>query len=428
MTSLQLVTWKNNSLKSVFVLITLLSLQARADVETFFKETLGATGSIRAAAWDRDKSYTDARGYGVGSAWLTLRPQEVAGFKMYADGFVQGQDLAREEFSRADLRELYVEKSLGNFDFKVGRSIIIWGRADKVNPTDSLSVRNYKLLMTDDEDQRTGVFSTQVAYNLGNTRLIALWLPEWRSPVYPIPPLAGLILKDDRPDQHTDQYAFKIDQSGGSVDWSLSYFHGFNKLPDLVPAGTTPSGAIINFNYGKVDVIGADFATTYGEYGFRGETALTLTRDSSGNDSLVQNSTIYTVLGVERSFIENFNINVQVLHKHVLDYVNPDSITDQSVRMIAQQVALNSNQPVEDQFGFSLRPSYKMYNDTLEMETALVLWAHNTNSLIRPKVTYAFTDAFKGILGMEYYSGPQNSLFGRLQKTSSGFLELRYNF
>lgn len=436
MNYLRLVTLKNSKSLLAASLLTIaasfvspqMAWAQEDESPSFFKDRLGASGSLRAAAWNRDKSYTDTRGFGVGSAWLTLRPEEVWGVKLYADGFVQIQDATREDFSRVDLRELYIEKSFGDFDFKIGRAITVWGRADKVNPTDNLSVRNYKLLMTDDEDQRTGVFSTQMVYNWGSTRLIGIWIPEWRSPVYPIPPLAGILLADRKPDDVQEQFAFKIDRSGGSVDWSLSYFHGPNKLPDLQLVSAGPGGTVIGFDYGDIQVFGADVAFTWGEYGFRGEIAGTLTEDSSGQDPLVQNSQLYAVIGADRTVIENFNINAQVLYKHIFDHQELDSIANPAVKVIAQQIALNSNQDSENILGVSLRPSYKMYNETLELEVAFVSWFHNHNSLIRPKITYAFNDHFKGMLGGEFYSGPQDSFFGRLQPTSSGFAELRWNF
>ncbi|MBY0383575.1 hypothetical protein K2X05_00315, partial [bacterium] len=355
-------------------------------------------------------------------------PEEVYGFKLFMDGFVQGQNLSREEYSRLDLREFYVEKSLGNFDFKVGRAITVWGRADKANPTDVLTVRNFKLLMTDDEDQRTGVFQLQTSYNWQGYRFSALWIPEWRSPTYPIPPLSGIRIEDTTPQNRKEQIALKIDHTGGSVDGSLSYFKGNNKLPDLRFVRADASGVLIAFDYGDIEMYGADFATNIGEYGIRGEVAYTKTEDKDGNNPFLQNSQIYAVLGADRTVVENFNINIQYLFKHVMYYQSLSSLSLGPLQNLALQAAINSNQIAENQSGFSIRPSYKMYNDTLEFEVALVSWLEGWNSIVRPKITYAFSDSLKGIIGGEFYSGPDNTLFGRLQPTSSGFAELRWYF
>jgi len=47
---------------------------------------------------------------------------------------------------------------------------------------------------------------------------------------------------------------------------------------------------------------------------------------------------------------------------------------------------------------------------------------------IRPKVTYAFTDHFKGIVGGEIYYGPPQSFFGRLSRTSTAYAEFQIGF
>jgi hypothetical protein len=76
----------------------------------------------------------------------------------------------------------------------------------------------------------------------------------------------------------------------------------------------------------------------------------------------------------------------------------------------------------------ALRINYKAWNETLETELAAVVWLKNGDSAIRPKVTYAFTDRFKGILGGELYRGPAHSFFGQLNPTSSAYAELQFGF
>jgi hypothetical protein len=425
MMSLRRVLWKNSSVFFVALLFVVPTSFAESDS---LVDQLGISGSLRSSYWNRDKSYTDERGYTGGSAWLTLRPQDIYGFKFYADAFVQAQNISREEYSRLDLREFYVEKTVGEFDFKMGRAITVWGRADKINPTDVFTVRNYKLLMTDDEDQRTGTFQLQTTYNWQGYRFSALWVPEWRSPIYPIPPLSGVRIIDQTPRSKQEQMAFKIDRSGGSVDASLSYFKGSNKLPDLRFIRVDAAGVLIAFDYGDIEMYGADFATNIGEYGIRGEVAYTKTDDKDGDNPFVQNSQVYAVLGADRTIVENFNLNVQYLFKHVVDYQSLDSLALGPLQLLAQQGVINSNQIAKNQSGLSVRPSYKMYNDTLELEVAVVSWFEGWNSLVRPKITYAFNDSFKGVLGGEFYSGPDDTLFGRLQPTSTGFAELRWQF
>lgn len=414
-------------LRSSSALLFVLALQPQSLMAQLSMESLGASGSIRGAYWEKDKSFSSQRNYGVGSAWLTLRPEEILGSKLYFEGFLQGQNLGRQQDSFGDAREAYVEKSVGDFDFKVGRQIIVWGRADKVNPTDSFTTKDLTFLSSDDEDQRLGQFATQVAYNLGNYRFIGIWQSEWRETRFPVQAPSGVVLQQTRPDGSQNQFGLKLDSSGGEVDWSISYFSGFNRTPDIkiISLG---SPTVLGFDYGHTRVVGSDFSTTLGSYGVRGEISYAKTQDTRGDNPLQQNSTINAVLGADRTVVENLNINVQALYRHVEDFVDPGSISDPNSRNLASTLARISNQKYRDQFGVSLRPSYKALNDTLELEVAFVSWQRNGDSLIRPKATYAATDLVKVIVGAEFYDGPRDTFFGQLKDVSSFFAEVRYLF
>src|SRR5258708_5909980 len=152
------------------------------------QDILGLSGTVRAADFSKDKSFSDQAGYAVASIWATATPPDFWGIKTYFDGRVQGQDLTRNSEVSWDLREAYAQTTLGDLDIRTGRQITVWGRADKVNPTDSWSTPDLTLLAPNDDDQRLGVASLQATWNAGPYRAIALWQPEWREPVLPLPP------------------------------------------------------------------------------------------------------------------------------------------------------------------------------------------------------------------------------------------------
>ncbi|MFZ4404023.1 MAG: hypothetical protein ACOYOK_07975 [Pseudobdellovibrionaceae bacterium] len=433
------VHWKNNSCfyrsLAVFLFFLLVHpfwVQAQeGDLQSSnikkIWEKLGASGSLRSSYWQKDKSFSQQKDFTVGSAWLSLRPEDWQGYKFFAEGFIQGQDFSRSNYADADLREAYIEKSWKDFDFKVGRAITVWGRADKVNPTDQLSVKNLQRLLVDDEESRMGLLTVQTVYNSDNTRWIFLWIPEWRSPVYPIAPIRGIELQDTKPDLNNPQWAVKMDQSGNSVDWSLSYFDGYSKTPDLSVLSANAGGTTLGLQYGRVKVYGADLATNVGDYGLRGEVAYTKTNDTDGTNYLLANSNVYAVLGADRSFMEHLNINAQLLYRHIDQFQDPAG-ANSSLQTVAMQQAVNTSQQFKDQTGLSLRPSYKALNDTLELEVAYVTWFNKNNSLLRPKINYAWSDHLRTSLGGEYYNGPADSFFGRLQDVSSAYFELKLLF
>ena len=388
-------------------------------------EVLSPSVSLRGAYWSEDKRSTADQNFVEGSAWLTLRPQEFLGTRSAFDGYVSGEDLTRNSNAHVEIREAYLDRAFGPVDVRMGRQVIVWGRADKLNPTDSIGVKNLKRLMTDDEDQRLGLFAASFTYNLGDFRLSLVSVPEWRSPVFPVVPLAGITLSDQTPDHPERQFGVKWDRSGGDVDYSVSYFRGISKIPDLKLVSSGANGTELALVYHRVQVLGGDFATSVGSWGLRGESAWTITEDPQGLDPLTQNSTLVSVFGVERSLIENLSLNAQVLNRIVFNYSDPSELSNAAVRTLAISAATNSQQLNQVNHGLSLRPNWKLMNETLELELAWVRWFSSHDQILRPKATYAVSDRLKAILGAELYSGKADAYLGRLKDNSSVFGELR---
>jgi len=437
------MTYSRHVLWTVRVALALISLAAQTAMgdplpgphsaepeRSLMKDILGLSGSVRADYFSKDKSFSGKTGYAVGSVWATAVPQEVAGIRTYFDARLQGQDLTRGSRVSSDLREAYAQTALGNFDLRVGRQITVWGRADKVNPTDAWSTRNYTLLVPNDEDQRLGVASLQGTWNLGAYRVIGLWQPEWRSPVLPIPPLPpGISLQNIAPTRPAGQFGIKLDHSGEGVDWSVSYARSINRTPDLaIVSQGLPAGTSVAPLYRHVEVIGADAAVPVGQYGLRAEIAYTKTGNRGGNDPFAQNNNVFAVFGVERTFIGELNVNAQYLYRRTFDLRDPDPNAAPDIRLLTLEERVLSNQLATNTHGASLRINYKAWNETLEMELAGVVWFKNGDTAIRPKVTYAFTDRLKVILGGEIYRGPGRSFFGQLNPTSTAYAELQFGF
>ena len=360
---------------------------------------------------------------------MTAKPREWEGIRTYFDGRVQGQNLTRSSDLKWEVREGYAETSLGSLDIRAGRQIIVWGRADKVNPTDVWSSRDYKLLVTDDEDQRLGASAVQLTWNSGIYHLIGIWQPEWRTPVYPVPPLApGFSVQSLDPRGATDQLGLKLDHSGEGVDWSISYAHTLDSTPDLSILSSGVNGTLLGLKFQSVDTVGGDFSVPVGEYGLRGEIAHSQTHNEGGNDPLTHKRNLFAVLGIERTFGGEFNVNAQYLYKRVFNFQDPATLSDPLMAGLAEQENVLSNQLAPNMHGASLRFDDKLLNETLEIETAAVLWSPRGGYALRPKVSYAFSDRIKGILGGQIYGGSHDSSFGELKGGSTAFAEVRLGF
>lgn len=407
--------------------IILSSHQAFSESE-FLNEALGLSGSLRSAYFGEDKSFDQKENFGVLSSWVELKPKEVLGVRTYFSGRLQEEDATRKSYLTGDVREAFAEISEGPLDFRLGRQIVVWGRGDKINPTDVLSVRNYRLLVTDDEDQRTGQFGVQAIYNFGNLRGIAIWQPEWRSPEYPIAPLpASVSLGEKEPSNAAEQFALKLDRTADDLDFSISYAEVIDRNPDLLLSPSAPSAPIdLSLHYQKIQMMGFDFAKNLGRFGLRGEAAYSKTKDENGDDPLVKNSHVHSVLGIDRTFFGDLNINAQYIYRHVLDYKSSSEISDPNLRYLARQLEILSNQRSRSHHSGSLRMNYKLWNERLESELTLVGWFND--GLIKPKLIYSISDEWRAIVGAEMYRGKDDGFFGRLKSLSGLFAELRWLF
>ncbi len=426
-------TWNGNKAFALaFLTATCLSAFAEPEAETSLAkkvtDTLSPAGSIRLAWFDHDAQFSGKRSLLVPAVWLSLRPKEWAGVRTYAEARAIAPDLRTSNQVLFDLREAYAETSLGPLDIRAGRQVIVWGRADKLNPTDTLTTKSLTLLTTDDEEQRLGISSLAVTYNWNSFRLTGVWQPEWRQPTYPIPPLTGITLNETDPTDSWQQGGIKFDSSGGKVDWSVSYFNGFNRAPDLKPVSVSGSTVNIALTHQRLQVLGADVATALGSFGLRAEAAYIHTVDSVGSDPTTQNPSFYAVVGTEYSPFENFTLFGQVIYRHVFNYVDPSSFSDPATANLARQVSLLSNQLFRDQQGFSLRIAYKALHETLEYELALVGFLQGGGWLARPKISYSVSDSWRVLAGAQFYGGGEDTLFGRLQSLSSAFAEARFYF
>jgi hypothetical protein len=403
---------------------------ALAPTAAFGDETAGAfpgdfSGTLRAGIWSTDRDLDKTAAAATSSAWLTGRlnfDQDTSfSFEAWA---VTRTDRAAE----AELREALLTRAGENFRLSVGRSVIVWGRADKINPTDNIGSRDYTLLFAEDDDQRLGVFTARADIDLRDLTLTALWIPEFRPTVVPIPVMPqGISFGPSKVGTTIDQFALRLDRSGGTVDWSLSWFDGPNRISNIGIASVTSDAAILERVYDRIGVLGVDFALARNQWGFRGEAAYTYVRERGSSTPYDLRSSFFAVAGVERSF-DGITINMQGLLHQTADAPQDSPALSDFAVTVANQGALLQNQLRQTQAGLSARLSYRGLNDTIETELEAVSYLTDGGGVLRPKVTYLVSDRIKFILGADVFFGPSRSYYGQLKANSLLFTEVLYGF
>lgn len=388
---------------------------------------LGISGSVRGGYLSSSRTLDEREDLGTASLWLRGAPRLGSGAALVIEGWILGEDFSHENEIKGALRETYLDVGFGSVDLRIGKQIVVWGRADRINPTDNLTPRDFTLLFPEEDDQRIGTAAVKATYYLGSLSLTGIWPLDFEPHTVPIPPLPPpLTLHEAEPERPFRQGAIKVEQTGKAVDWSLSYLNGFDLFPDLGIDRSRPP--VVNLRHHRIRVIGADAATVLGRYGLRGEAAYTFTEDGDGEDPFVKNPFFFLVLGGERTFLEYLNVNLQYLLRVMARFHDPQETSDPLQQGVAIQQAVINNQTDRIQQGVSVRFSHQWFNETLRGEVVAVFSTPRHDYAIRPKVTYALSDRWKAIVGGDLFRGPERSFFGFLRKNSTAYAELRYGF
>ena len=400
------------------------------ETERSLRQRVGVTGSVRAGYWSSTRNLDPEDHLGAGMIWMKSTRRLSSRVSFLIEGWTSLRGPAGDGDATGELREAFVDVRFGPLDIRAGRQIIAWGRADGLNPTDNLTGEDLTLLAPDNDDRRRGTTALRASYYLGDVSVSGLWLPEFRSHEFPLPPAPGYTFVRDHPDWPGDQWALRVEQTGRVVDWSVSYFAGHDLTPDLGVrrAVPIPVREAITLSYHRLRVFGADMAANLGRVGLRAESAYVDTEDGAGHDPFIKNSFLFVVVGGDRTFREYLNLNVQYLVRFVRAHTSVRPGLSPAEAGVAELQAILNSQSTRVQHGASFRVSHKWLRETLEGECAAAGFFGPGGLTLRPKVTYAVTDHWKALVGAELFRGDSSSVFGLLRPNSTAYLEARWSF
>ena len=364
-----------------------------------------------------------ARGLGLGDGFAELR-------------FRRGREFG-QSVSESTLREAYVNAYLGRFDFRIGHQIVVWGRADGLNPTNNITPSNMLARSPDEDDRREANFLIRSFFNLSPLRFEAIWIPYYEGSVIPahlasLPP--GLVIDEpDYPDENLRNGAFagRLSLELASFDGSISYFNGYNPFPGLEAVTVYGGSTIVRPRAYRMHCFGADFSTTVGSYGVRGEFALRDPHEDSQTYVHVPDSDFQYVVGIDTER-GNLSVILQYIGRYVMDHFIPFVPADPA-DIPAYQIRLKnrmfSSQQDETSHWISFRPALTAKHETLSLELFGMYKLTTEELFLKPKITYDIADALTVVVGGEFYDGDDDTLFGTVDsELNTVFLELKSSF
>ncbi|MBN1306394.1 MAG: hypothetical protein JXA18_00655 [Chitinispirillaceae bacterium] len=347
-----------------------------------------------------------------------------------------------------DIREAWVSTSPGPIDITLGKKIIAWGRADGINPTNTVTPMNATALSSEYDDTRLGNLLARASVSWNFFSVEGIWLPLFTPDILPIegadlPPevtITGPLYPG--PELENSGFALRCDLSFPVIDGSFSYFNGFETQPGFDHAFGLDHVALTPTAY-RVHTAGVDFSTAIGPFGLRGEASLTVPFDDPDDVGYVPFRHAAYVLGLDRS-ISDWNFLAQYSGVYVIGFhATPEPVLSDPSNLLAQQVFMLAKGEAEMQrinrlfagtddrasHAVTARIGWRGLHETLRLELAGLYNFTTEEYAVNPVIAYDIADALCVTVGGRYLRGPEGSLNDLIDDLLSyGYAELRLSF
>ncbi|HTB58676.1 MAG TPA: DUF1302 family protein [Polyangia bacterium] len=408
---------------------------------------------------------------GYGELDLTLRTAK----ETYGDGFAEariryGLQADGVQATVVDLREAYVNAYLGPLDLRIGQQIIVWGRADALNPTNNLTPLDFRIHSPIEDDIRVGNAGARAFLRFAPFRLEGVWMPLYLPTELPVVQLPQYVsygaplfpsfnLKDGTE-------AVRLHLEVPAIEMSVSYLHGYAPLPGLTltgltltattdaagnfTPGATPPSILVSRTAYEQQVLGFDFSTSLGEVAtLRGEAAYRRPYNwAVPVDRHIAYPDLQYTIGADHTF-GSLSVIVQYMGRYVFDWQkqsgpagpldtamlptepmsNSRAVSDDINSVLAQTNQILFSQTAQIQHLATLRFEWLTLHETLSI-SSLCLYNFTTREwLVTPRIGYRLSDAMTIYAGAQVFHGPADTLFGIIDaELSAGYAELRYTF
>ncbi|WP_462280657.1 DUF1302 family protein [Salinivirga cyanobacteriivorans] len=333
------------------------------------------------------------------------------------------------------LRELYLDLYFKNFDLRIGKQQVVWGKADGVFITDIVSPLDLsEFLLPDFREIRQGVTAAKLNYYIGTDILELIWIPQftatqmpsgesiwYQAPDFPAPAIFDWSQSEIEPTLENSEFFAKYSALTSKIDFEIMGGYTWDDNPamhiekqfDMSSGQPELTGLKVTPEHHRLTLAGGSFSTEIGGVIFRGEGAYyhgkyLNTTDPAQTDALVKKDYVHYLGGIDFT-ISDINFSTQFIQEALINYTGDieQEEFDNTMTFLAQ---------------------YDMLHETLNLELFTYLGLNNEDALIRPKVTYDFEDGFSILVGANIFIGNKDGRFGQYRDNSMVYTKIKYNF
>ena len=323
------------------------------------------------------------------------------------------------------LRQAYMDIYFDNFDLRIGKQQIIWGKADGVFITDIISPRDLsEFILPDFDEIRLGIDAIKFDYYLGNSTFETVWIPTFQSTIIPdknsiwAPAMPDFPMSVNYDYSNADvenklsesEIALKYSYLGSAIDFELmaAYMWDDNPAMHIYPQ---PDTLIIKPEYHRLPLVGTSFSKAVGGAVVRGETAYYFDKRFSAEDFSVngikEKDYLHYLVGYDHNWF-GVNVSFQFIQEYIMDY-------EEDMR--------------NDEFSNTMTflASKTFINETLELSLFSYYGINDNDALLRPKLSYDFSDGFNVLLGTDIFIGKEGN-FGQYNDNDMVYMKVRYDY
>ncbi len=330
------------------------------------------------------------------------------------------------------LRQAYIDIFFDDFDLRVGKQQIIWGKADGVFITDIVSPKDLsEFLLRDFEEIRQGITALKADYYIGDHTLELVLVPtftatrlpeigsQWRPTMdFPVQPTFDYSEEDVAAKLENGEVFVKFSGMTSSIDFELMAGYMWDDDPSIHitkmidPATMQLSGLTVKPKHNRLTVGGGSFSTTLGGFVVRGEGAyyggkLHNTEHPAATDGLTMKDYIHYLVGVDRT-IGGVRMSAQFVQQVILEHREP---------LLAEQYTNT----------LTLLVSKDFLRETLRLDLFSYIGLNDSDALIRAKAVYAIRDGLEATLGADVFVG-DSGMFGQYDDNDMVYAKLKYSF
>jgi hypothetical protein len=329
-----------------------------------------------------------------------------------------------------DLHEAFLDYISDSWAVRIGRQIIIWGKADGIQITDIICPPDYTEFITRDLDEiRMPVDALKFRWlgNFGNAEVI--WIPVFEPAVLPeddnpwaitpvFPDDVDITFNSTKEPEKTlknSEIAGKLSFYLSGIDIALSALYTWDDFPSMHrTVERDGSETLVTFEpeHHRLTVFGLEFSKPWGEFVFRGEAAFYKGRyfePENLADELFKRNSLNWLVGADWYPGNNWTIILQFADILILDY--DDRIEKDEHAMIV-----------------TLNVTKKLLRETLTLSNMIYYSINDKDLLDRISVEYALTDEFHIFAGADFFSGDEKSSFGVYEDNTQVWIKAKYSF